>query len=681
MRRKWCLENVRFFRVGEENARLVNSSSHPNSGGGRFSGSSMSAGSHANRRSGHVGGSHGRRSGGGHPTRGGGRSRGGHRGRAARGYKSHLAHKQPPVLPKRLVVSGPLTAGNFAKLLRREAAEVIKHLLEAGIMATINQEIDVETMAVIADSFQVELVHQPAVDETDLGALETPDDPDRVVSRPPVVTIMGHVDHGKTTLLDCIRHTRVAELESGGITQHIGAYQVEFRDKKITFLDTPGHAAFTTMRARGSKVTDITVLVVAADDGVMPQTVEAINHARAANVPIIVAVNKIDKPEAKPDQIQRQLAEHGLVSEAWGGDTIFVPVSAKKKLGIDELLEMILLLSEMQELKVDPGKAASGVVIDAKLERGRGPVATVLVQSGTLRIGDGVVVGSYFGKIRAMINDCGQRVHSALPSTPVEILGIPDVPGAGDPFLVFADEKRGRILAAKRLLRQREASRSTRSRVTLDDLFERIQEGEIKELAVIIKADVKGSTEAMQEALSKLVVEGVSVRVIHAGVGAITESDILLASASNAIVMGFNVRPESNASAIAGRERVDLRLHRVIYDAVAEIEQAMRGMLGPEFREQVLGTLSVRKIFRIPKLGTIAGSYVLEGKISRGSRVRIVRDGVVVYEGHVGTLRRYKDDVKEAFKGHECGLSVEGYQDVQEGDIIEAFVIEEVPRT
>jgi translation initiation factor IF-2 len=588
--------------------------------------------------------------------------------------------KQAPVLPKEITVSGPLTVGEFAKLLRKEASAVIKKLMALGVLATINQEIDVETMTVVAEEFDVTVNYKEEVDETNFEEQEEVDDPKDLVERPPVVTIMGHVDHGKTTLLDKIRHTNVTAAEAGGITQHIGAYQVEVKGKKITFLDTPGHAAFTTMRARGAQVTDITILVVAADDGVMPQTIEAINHAKAANVPIIVAVNKMDKPEANPDRVKQQLMEHGLVPEEWGGDTIFVPVSAIKGEGLDELLEMVLLVAEMQELKANPNKRARGVVIEAELDKGRGPVATVLVQNGTLKVGDGVVAGNYFGKIRAMVNDRGRRVKTAPPSTPVEILGLPDVPNPGDQFMVFEDEKKGRAIAEKRMQKQKEEDRVTTNRVTLDDLFKQIQQGEVKELNIIIKADVQGSVEALKGALEKIDIEGVSVKIIHSGVGAITESDIILASASNAIVIGFNVRPEPNTRSMAEQEKVDIRLHRVIYNVIEEIESAMKGLLDPEYEEKVVGTAEVRQIFKVSKVGTIAGCYVTNGKIVRDGHARLIRDGIVIHDGKLDTLKRFKDDVREVAQGYECGLTLQNYNDIKEGDVIEVYVIEEVER-
>ncbi|MBD1373472.1 translation initiation factor IF-2 [Hazenella sp. IB182357] len=589
--------------------------------------------------------------------------------------------KQAPVLPKEITVSGPLTVGEFAKLLRKEAAEVIKKLLLQGIMATINQEIDVDTMTLIGEEFSVTVHYKEKIDESNFEEQEEQDADDDLQERPPVVTIMGHVDHGKTTLLDKIRAANVTAGEAGGITQHIGAYQVTVNDKKITFLDTPGHAAFTTMRARGAEITDITILVVAADDGVMPQTIEAINHAKAANVPIIVAVNKMDKPDANPDRVKQQLTEYGLVSEEWGGDTIFVDVSAIRGDGIEDLLEMILLVSEVQELKANPSKRARGVVIEAELDKGRGAVATVLVQHGTLKVGDGVVAGNYFGKIRAMVNDRGRRVKAAGPATPVEILGLSDVPSAGDPFIVFEDEKKGRLIAEKRLLKTRTEELGANSRVSLDDLFKQIQEGEIKDLNIIIKADVHGSAEALKGSLEKIDVEGARVKIIHTGVGAITESDIILASASNAIVIGFNVRPEPNARQTAEQEEVDVRLHRIIYKVIEEIEAAMKGLLDPEYEERVVGMVEVRQTFKVSKVGMIAGCYVTEGKVVRDGHVRLIREGIVVHEGKLDTLKRFKDDAKEVAQGYECGITLEGYNDIKEGDQIEVYVIEEVERT
>ncbi|GAX90568.1 translation initiation factor IF-2 [Effusibacillus lacus] len=571
-----------------------------------------------------------------------------------------------------------MTVGELSKLIKREPSEVIKKLLFLGIMATINQEIDTDAIELVANDFGIEVVIKEPVDEEALDMLIEEADPSKLEERPPIVTIMGHVDHGKTTLLDAIRETNVTAQEAGGITQHIGAYQVEINGKKITFLDTPGHAAFTTMRARGAQVTDITILVVAADDGVMPQTVEAINHAKAANVPIIVAVNKMDKPDANPDRVRQELTEHGLVAEEWGGDTIFVPISAKKKEGLEHLLEMILLVAEMAELKADPSARPRGTVIEAELDKGRGPVATVLVQNGTLKVGDVVVAGKTFGKVRAMVNDRGRRVKEAGPSGPVEILGLNDVPSAGDLFVVYDDERKARALAEKRIAKERQEQLGAQSRVTLEDLYKQIQEGEVKELNVIIKADVQGSVEALTGSLEKIDVAGVRVRVIHKGVGAVTESDILLATASNAIVIGFNVRPEPNAARMAESEKVDIRLYRVIYEAIEELESAMKGMLDPEFKEVIQGRVEVRQTFKVSKVGTIAGCYVTDGKITRNSQVRVLRDGIVIFEGKLDSLKRFKDDVREVASGYECGLTVENFNDIKEGDVIEAFVMEAV---
>ncbi|GAF63672.1 translation initiation factor IF-2 [Bacillus sp. TS-2] len=583
-------------------------------------------------------------------------------------------------LPEKITYSGTLTVGELAKKLNKEPSELIKKLMFLGIMSTINQELDKDSIELIAGDYGVEVEEEIIIDEIDFEDYIVEVNEKNLQERPPVVTIMGHVDHGKTTLLDSIRETKVTEGEAGGITQHIGAYQVETEGKKITFLDTPGHAAFTTMRARGAEVTDITILVVAADDGVMPQTKEAINHAKAANVPIIVAVNKMDKEAANPDRVMQELTEFELVPEAWGGDTIFVNVSALNGTGIDELLEMILLVSEVAELKADPDILAKGTVIEAELDKGRGAVATLLVQNGSLKVGDPIVVGTSYGRVRAMVNDLGRRVKQVGPSTPVEITGLNDVPQAGDQFQVFEDEKKARQIGEARASRQREVSRSENSRVSLDDLFTQIQQGDIKDINIIIKADVQGSVEAMKGSLVKIDVEGVKVNIIHTGVGAITESDIILASASNAIVIGFNVRPDNNAKRTAESEKVDIRLHRVIYNAIDEIEAAMKGMLDPEFEEKVIGQVEVRTTFKVSKIGTIAGSYVTDGKISRDSTVRLIRDGVVIYEGAIQALKRFKDDAKEVSAGYECGITLENFNDVKEGDLIEAYIMEEIER-
>lgn len=596
---------------------------------------------------------------------------------------SNFVEKKETVksMPTKITFSGSITVGELAKKLHKEPSEIIKKLMFLGVMATINQELDKESIELIAGDFGVEVEEEIILEVTDFERYEEDDDPKDLKERPPVVTIMGHVDHGKTTLLDSIRHTKVTAGEAGGITQHIGAYQVDVNGKRITFLDTPGHAAFTTMRARGAQVTDITILVVAADDGVMPQTVEAINHAKAAKVPIIVAVNKMDKEGANPDRVMQELTEHGLVSEAWGGDTIFVHLSALKGEGIDDLLEMILLVAEVEEYKANPRAYARGTVVEAELDKGRGAVATLLVQSGTLHVGDPIVVGNTYGRVRAMVNDLGRRVKVAGPSAPVEITGLSDVPQAGDQFLVFKDEKTARSVGEARAIKQREAQRSENSRVSLDDLFNQIQQGEIKEINVIIKGDVQGSVEAMKGSLEKIDVEGVKVNIIHTGVGAITESDIILASASNAIVIGFNVRPDVNAKRTADSEKVDVRLHRIIYNAIDEIEAAMKGMLDPEFEEKVIGQVEIRTTFKVSKVGTIAGCYVTDGKVTRDSTVRLIRDGIVIYEGKIDALKRFKDDAKEVAQGYECGITLEKFNDIKEGDIIEAYVMEEIKRS
>ncbi|MFX3624661.1 MAG: translation initiation factor IF-2 [Ectobacillus sp.] len=581
----------------------------------------------------------------------------------------------------KIVFSGTLTVGELAKKLGKEPSEIIKKLFMLGVMATINQDLDKDTIELIAGEYGIEVEEEVVIDETNFETfIDETDAEEDLVERPPVVTIMGHVDHGKTTLLDSIRNSKVTEGEAGGITQHIGAYQVEINDKKITFLDTPGHAAFTTMRARGAQVTDITILVVAADDGVMPQTVEAINHAKAAEVPIIVAVNKMDKPSANPDRVMQELTEYGLIPEAWGGDTIFVPISALTGDGIDNLLEMILLVSEVEEFKANPNRFALGTVIEAQLDKGKGPVATLLVQNGTLRVGDPIVVGTAFGRVRAMVNDHGRRVKEAGPSTPVEITGLNEVPQAGDRFMVFADEKRARQIGEARAQRLLVEQRGDKAKLSLEDLFQQIQQGEVKEINLIVKADVQGSVEALAASLQKIEVEGVKVKIIHTGVGAITESDIILASASNAIVIGFNVRPDVNAKRTAETENVDVRLHRIIYNVIEEIEFAMKGMLDPEFEEKVIGQAEVRQVFKVSKVGTIAGCYVTDGKITRDSSVRVIRDGVVIYDGKLDTLKRFKDDVKEVAQNYECGVTIEKYNDIKEGDIIEAYVMQEVER-
>nr|WP_309122984.1 translation initiation factor IF-2 [Paenibacillus sp.] len=606
------------------------------------------------------------------------RRKGGKGGKNNRGQQS--ARPKVDNTPKKIIVRGNMTVGDAAKLLHKDASEVIKKLLFMGTMATINQEIDLDIIQLLAGEFGVEVDVKIAEEIDNYDEIVETDDEADLEERPPVVTIMGHVDHGKTTLLDAIREANVVEGEAGGITQHIGAYQVEVNNRKITFLDTPGHEAFTSMRARGAQVTDITILVVAADDGVMPQTKEAISHAKAANVPIIVAVNKIDKPDADPDKIKQALTEFELVPEEWGGDTIFVNISAKQRQNLDTLLEMILLVADVQEYKANPNKRARGTVIEAELDKGKGAVARVLVQNGTLKVGDALVIGNNFGRVRAMVNDKGRRVKEAGPSTPVEITGLTEVPQAGDPFMVFEDERKAREIAESRTSKQRQADFGANTKVTLDDLFSKIKEGDLKELNVIIKGDVQGSVEALKGSLAKIDVEGARVRILHTGVGAITESDVTFASASNAIIIGFNVRPEPAAKATADQEGVDIRQHRIIYNVIDEIESAMKGLLDPIFKEVVIGQAEVRNVFKITKVGTIAGCMVTQGKIARNAEVRVIRDSVVVHEGKLDSLKRFKDDAKEVAQGYECGIGIDKFNDVKEGDIIEAFVMETVER-
>ena len=606
--------------------------------------------------------------------------------------KNKKSHKQQPAIIEApteetisedtILVKDGMTVGELSEVLSVSSTELIKKLfMELKIMANINQSLTLEQIELIAMDYGKEIQEEVEINKEDLDLYFEVEDQDKdLKERAPIVTIMGHVDHGKTTLLDTIRNTRVTAGEAGGITQHIGAYQVRAKDKKITFLDTPGHAAFTTMRARGAKITDVTILVVAADDGVMPQTIEAINHAKAAEVPIIVAVNKMDKPQANPDRVMNELVEYGLISEEWGGDTIFVPISALKGEGIDELLENILLVTEMQELKANPNRLALGTVIEAKLDKGRGAVATLLVQNGTLNVGDPLVVGNTFGRVRAMINDRNKNINVAKPSTPVEITGLQDVPNAGDRFVVFGDEKTARQIGEKRQQQYIETTRQASSAVSLDTLFEQMKQGEMKDLNIIIKADVQGSVEALAMSLAKIDVEGVNVRIIHTGVGAINESDITLAVASNAVVIGFNVRPDGNAKQMAQTEQVDIRLHSIIYKVIEEIEAAMTGLLDPEFVEKVIGLAEVRQVYKVSKIGTIAGAYVTEGKVSRDGKVRVIRDSVVIYEGEIDTLRRFKDDVKEVQSGYECGMTVENFNDIKEGDVFEVYIMEEVKK-
>ena len=580
-----------------------------------------------------------------------------------------------PRASKRVVkISEVITVGDLSREMGVKAGEVIKKLMAMGMMATINQVLDADTATLIASEFdhQVENVAFDADTALELEH-QVEEEEAQLVPRPPVVTIMGHVDHGKTSLLDAIRSTNVTAQEHGGITQHIGAYHVQVDGRSVTFLDTPGHEAFTAMRARGAKVTDIVVLVVAADDGVMPQTVEAINHARAAEVPIIVAVNKMDRPDANIEKVKRGLSEYGLVSEDWGGDTVFAPVSAKTHEGIPHLLEMLLLQADILELTANPEKLARGTIVEAKLDRGRGPVATILVQEGTLHGGDAFVCGVYYGKVRAMIDDHSRKVESAPPSFPVEILGLQGVPQAGDSFVAVADEAKARQVAEYRQSKQRETELVKSSKVSLEELYDQIKTGDVKELRVVLKADVQGSVEALTDALSRMSTDEVKLRVIHGSVGGITESDILLAAASNAIVIGFNVRPESKGAALAAKEGVDVRLYTIIYEAVADVRAAMEGMLEPTYREQTQARVDVRQIFNIAGVGTIAGCYVTEGKIARGNSVRLLRDQVVVHEGKLASLKRFKDDVREVAAGYECGLSLDGFQDIKQGDVIEAY--------
>ncbi len=570
------------------------------------------------------------------------------------------------------------TVKEFAELIGQKVSEVIKKFMELGTMVTINQPVDLEAAILIADSFGIKLESAPLENER-MEIEEVEERPEDLSPRAPVVTVMGHVDHGKTSLLDAIRKTRVTETESGGITQHIGAYKVRLKDKDIVFLDTPGHEAFTTMRARGAQATDIVILVVAADDGVMPQTVEAINHAKAAGVPIIVAVNKIDKPDANPQKVRSELAEYDIVPEEWGGKNIFVDVSAKNGTGIDELLEMILLQAEIMELKANHERPARGVIIESRLDKGRGPVATVLVQSGTLKIGDAFVSGKSYGKVRALINDRGKRVTESVPSTPVEVIGFSEVPQAGDHFIVVEDEKKARQIAMARLHKERLAEMARARKVKLDELYSQIKEGEIKELNIIIKADVQGSVEAIRESLEKISHPEVKVRVIHTAVGGINESDVMLASASNAIIIGFNVRPEPKASQAAEKEDVDIRLYTVIYEAIEDVKKALEGLLEPTLREKVIGRAEVREVFTISHIGTVAGCYVLEGTMQRASDgVRVIRDNIVIYQGKIAAIKRFKEDVKEVQAGYECGITIEKFNDIKVGDILENFIIEKI---
>lgn len=580
---------------------------------------------------------------------------------------------------KKIKLPPTIRVGEFAEKVSKSPSEVIKKLMLLGIMATINQEIDFDSASMIAEEFGYIVIEEEEKNSQEDFTIEE-DNPEDLIKRPPVITVMGHVDHGKTSLLDAIRKTRVTEREEGGITQHIGAYTVNLRGEKITFLDTPGHEAFTAMRSRGASITDIAVLVVAADDGVMPQTIEAINHAKAANVPIIVAINKIDKPNASPDRIKQELTEYGLIPEEWGGDTICVPVSAITHEGLDNLLEMILLVAEMQELKANPNRKAKGSVIEAELDKGRGTVATLLIETGTIHVGDSIVVGTAHGKVRAMIDDKGKRVKKAGPSTPVEILGLSEVPVPGDTFYVVENDKLARNIAEKNKEVIREKQLNQTQRLSLDDLFNRIKEGEIKEIDIIIKVDVQGSIEALKQSLERLSNDEVRIKTIHSGVGAISESDVMLASASNAIIIGFNIRPDNNAQSLAEKEKVDIRLYRVIYNAIEDMQDAMKGMLEPEYKEEIVGRAEVRQTFKVPNVGTIAGCYVIDGKINRKNQVRIIRDGIVIHEGNILSLKRFKEDIREVASGYECGLDIENYNDIKEGDMIEAFTMVEISR-
>ena len=582
--------------------------------------------------------------------------------------------------PVKVMIPDEISVGELASRMKKTGAEVVKCLMKNGVMASLSQIIDFDTAAIIAEEMGCKVEHEVTVTIEERLIDDHEDKPEDLVPRAPVVVVMGHVDHGKTSLLDTIRHTSVAAGEAGGITQHIGAYQVQVNGKPITFLDTPGHEAFTSMRARGAMITDIAILVVAADDGIMPQTVESINHAKAANIPIIVAINKIDKENANPDRVLQQLTEYGLVPEDWGGDTICCKISAKQKIGIENLLEMVTLTAEMAELKANPNRSAKGTVIEARLDKGRGPVATLLVQNGTLKQGDIIIAGTAVGRVRTMMDFKGTRLTEAGPSVPVEIAGLSEAPEAGSPFFAVADERMARELVEQRKAEARAKAAAPVQKVSLENLFDQIQAGERKELALIVKADVQGSVEAVKASLEKLSNDEVSVRVIHGGVGAINESDVMLAASSGAIIVGFNVRPDAAARDGAARQNVDMRMYRVIYDCIDEIEAAMKGMLAPKYREVVLGHAEVRQTYKVSSVGTVAGCYVQDGKIVRACSVRVVRDGIVIHEGSLASLKRFKDDAREVAENYECGLTVEKFNDIKEGDIIEAFTMEEIPR-
>ena len=605
---------------------------------------------------------------------------GGYNKRKKKGRRGETQPVAPPVprkereLPEVLVYTDGMNVADISKKIYREPAEIIKKLFLLGVVATQNQSLSKEAIELLATEYGIEAEEKIQVDISDLDVyFDQEVKEEELQERPPVVTIMGHVDHGKTTLLDTLRNANVSEGEAGGITQHIGAYQITKNGKKITFLDTPGHAAFTTMRARGANATDIVIIVVAADDGVMPQTVEAINHAKAADVPIIVAVNKVDKPSANPDKVMQELTEYGLIPETWGGDTIFVNISAKFNQNIEELLEMILLVSEVQELKANPNRLAIGTVVEARLDKAKGPIATLLIKEGTLKVGDPIVVGSTYGRVRVMVNELGRRLKTAGPSAPVEITGLNNAPLAGDQFVAFEDEKTARSVGETREKQLQVNQRAVTNRVTIDNLFSSLQEGELKEVNVIIKADVQGSSEALAASLQKIEVEGVRVKIIHTGVGAINESDITLAAASNAIMIGFNVRPTPQAKVQADQEKVDIRLHRIIYNAIDEIETAMKGLLDPEYEEKVTGQAVIRETYVVSKVGTIAGAFVTDGHISRNSGIRLIRDNIVIHEGDLASLKRFKDDAKEVKKGFECGLMIKDYNDIQVDDVVEAY--------
>ena len=579
--------------------------------------------------------------------------------------------------PIKVTIGEEITVGELASRLKKTAAEVIKQLMQLGVMATVTQTIDFDTAELVATELGAKVEREVVVTIEEMIIDDTDDTAENLEPRAPIVVVMGHVDHGKTSLLDTIRHAHVTSTEAGGITQHIGAYMVKVNDRDITFIDTPGHEAFTSMRQRGAQVTDIAVLVVAADDGIMPQTVEAINHAKAADVQIIVAINKMDKPEASPERVMQQLTEYNIVPEEWGGDTICVPVSALKNEGIDKLLDSILLVADMMELKANPNRRAKGTVIEARLDKGRGPVTSVLVQNGTLNAGDVIVAGTSVGRVRAMVNDRGERIKSAGPSVPVEIIGLAEVPEAGDAFDAVSDEKLARELVEQRKQKAKEEIWGKREQVTLENLFSHIQSGEVKTLNIIVKADVQGSVEAIKQSLEKLSNEEVHVQVIHGGVGAVSESDVMLANTSGAIIVGFNVRPDPIASENAKREGVDMRFYRVIYDCIDEIKSAMKGMLAPKYRDVDIGRIEVREVYKISSVGTVAGCYVLDGKVTRASNIRVVREGIVVAEDKIDSLRRFKDDVKEVNQGYECGIGLEKFNDIKVGDIFEAFIVEE----